>query len=404
MTTHQQLRYRTLSQLIDTCSVDLRNVYTDGVIETAELIKVAQRCNYELGLQINQTKETVLDIEHHRSKLPADFQFLNFAMICHKQEVHTSGLFPGGLVTQETLLEPWYSVTKNLTSCPCWTIDVTTGSAALQVIDCYGAKTVQTFTSGTTKVCANQVTWAGATGTNATFTTSTFCYNDPENPGYTCTPIIDNQCQTPNVYCGSQPDPDPWKQNRIRTQCDGQQIVIEEVKGGQQLIRRYERFEELYMQPSRTASAFSSYDRFKLKGNIAFLRNNYLETGRECCHVYINYQGLLEDDDGNLLVLDHPMINHYYEWEVKRRILQNLYLNGDPDLERRLQYADKQAWTAKQEAIDIAYMPDFQLLKQTFERERQIANQKYILPFSRFAGGYPISAWLDSLVNQRFRE
>lgn len=404
MVTHQELKYRTLQQLIDSCSVDLRSIYTDGVIETAELIKIAQDCNYALGLQINQTKETVLDIEHYQSKLPSDFQFLNFAFLCHRQEIHATGLFPEGLVTQE-LLMPWYSPTKNLTSCPCWSVMITSGTpvpVVLQVTDCTGKTNSVSFSTGTTQICANSI--ADPNHQAASITTNSFCYNDPQTAQYTCTPVIDCQCQTPNVYCGSQPNPDPWNQNRIRTQCDGQQIAIEEVKGGQQLIRRYERFEELYMQPSRRSSAFSSYDRFKLKGNIAFLRDSYIETGRECCHVYLNYQGLMEDDDGSLLVLDHPRINLYYEAAVKYRILSNLYLNGDPDLERRLQFAEKELSKWHDRAMQIAYTPDFQVVKQTMQRERQIMNQKHIEPFSRWAGNYGISSWLDKLVNGRFRE
>ncbi len=54
MTTNKELQYRSLDQLIDVISVDLRSYYSDGVIEVGELIKVAQKCNYKLGLQINQ--------------------------------------------------------------------------------------------------------------------------------------------------------------------------------------------------------------------------------------------------------------------------------------------------------------------------------------------------------------
>jgi len=45
--------------------------------------------------------------------------------------------------------------------------------------------------------------------------------------------------------------------------------------------------------------------------------------------VYISYQGAMEDEDGNLLVLDHPYCNEYYEYALKERILENMVFAGE---------------------------------------------------------------------------
>ena len=42
-------QYRTFSQLIDEVSIDFSTYALEGMIEPQQLIKVAQRVNYDLG-------------------------------------------------------------------------------------------------------------------------------------------------------------------------------------------------------------------------------------------------------------------------------------------------------------------------------------------------------------------
>ena len=72
-------KYRTFSQLMEDVSIDFSTYALEGMIEPAQLIKVATRVNYDLGLRIHRTKEVVIDIEHGRGQLPFDFQYLNYA-------------------------------------------------------------------------------------------------------------------------------------------------------------------------------------------------------------------------------------------------------------------------------------------------------------------------------------
>jgi hypothetical protein len=63
--------------------------------------------------------------------------------------------------------------------------------------------------------------------------------------------------------------------------------------------------------------------------NQGWIKNGFLFTTFEEGKVYINYQGGMEDEDGNLLVPDHDLLNEYYEYALKQRILENLYMNGE---------------------------------------------------------------------------
>ena len=68
-------KYRTFDQLLEDVMVDFQTYALEGMIEPAQLIKVATRVNYDLGLRIHRTKEIVLDIEHGKAKLPNDFAY-----------------------------------------------------------------------------------------------------------------------------------------------------------------------------------------------------------------------------------------------------------------------------------------------------------------------------------------
>jgi hypothetical protein len=93
----------------------------------------------------------------------------------------------------------------------------------------------------------------------------------------------------------------------------------------------------------------------------------------------------MEDDDGNLLVLDHPVINFYYQWAIKHQMLENLYLNGE-DLIQRLQYAEQKMSEYREKALSIANMPDFRDCVKTIQLLRQNYNRNYYHPVSRYYG------------------
>ncbi len=76
------LKYRTFESLLEDVKVDLKSLTTDGTIDPSQLIKVATRINYDLGLRIYMTKERLLKVEKNRVRLPSDFYVMNFALLC----------------------------------------------------------------------------------------------------------------------------------------------------------------------------------------------------------------------------------------------------------------------------------------------------------------------------------
>ena len=93
-------KYRTFDQLLEDVTVDFSTYALEGMIEPQQLIKVATRVNYDLGLRIHRTKEAVIDIEHNKGALPADFAYLNYAFMCGTYTV--SNTMPAGTTVDTT--------------------------------------------------------------------------------------------------------------------------------------------------------------------------------------------------------------------------------------------------------------------------------------------------------------
>lgn len=406
--TLKELKYRTFDELMTEIYNDLPSLAREGLIEPAQLIKVAQRVNQEIGLKINSVKQTILPLEFGRAKLPNDFHVLNLALLCRSYTTVEPGLFNG--IQSETRVTPVQNPNSipQLTSCPCWTVvaqDVQT-----TVTYCDGTIESVFFpangdgTEKTTKLCASTIVKTG--GGSFSATTNSFCYNIPETGQLSCTlPVKDLcGCDTPAMDTCSAIDTNPWDQNRVYTTCDGtMQVNVIEYHSNQ--IRQYSEFERIQMVPSKEATAFCINTQFRDAPHQGHIQNGFIhvptvrDTNTEYGNdrgqgkVYISYMGAMEDEQGNLMVLDHPKINEFYEWAIKARIFENMYMNGEPDIERRLQLVKAELKTARAEALSIATMPDFYEFKKTIEQNRRAMYHKYMHPFSSLYANTPGWPW-----------
>ena len=88
----------------------------------------------------------------------------------------------------------------------------------------------------------------------------------------------------------------------------------------------------------------------------------------------------MEDDEGNLLVMDHPYANEYYEYAIKQRIFENLFMAGEP-VNNHLQLVTQQLRPARNNALTFVNTPDFATLKQTWEMNRKAQYLNYYRMF-----------------------
>jgi hypothetical protein len=119
--------------------------------------------------------------------------------------------------------------------------------------------------------------------------------------------------------------------------------------------------------------------------NQGWIKNGFLFTTLNTCKVYVNYQGELEDDEGNILVPDHALLNEYYEYALKQRILENLYMNGE-DVSNRIQLIEGRYRVARNQALGLVNTPNFEEMKKLWWANRRAQYGKYYDMFK----SYPI--------------
>src|SRR6056300_1131047 len=210
-------KYRTFDSLMEDVSIDFSSYALEGMIDAAQLIKVATRVNYDLGIRIHRTKQVVLDVEHNKARLPHDFAYLNYAFICGDYNVEVS--MPSGTHIEDVAVDyvPDPGFTDSCSDGTCNDVCV--------IQNCPDGKEYKLIHKVAPSQYRSYTAFSPLRITN----------------------VNDATCDCPNINVKSE--------------------MIAEIKDG-------------------------------------FLKTNF-KTGK----VYLNFQGAMEDNEGNLLVLDHPYCN-----------------------------------------------------------------------------------------------
>ncbi|HEY4062328.1 MAG TPA: hypothetical protein VGM30_10530 [Puia sp.] len=113
---------------------------------------------------------------------------------------------------------------------------------------------------------------------------------------------------------------------------------------------------------------------------LAYIKGGWLYTNFDSGTLYINYMGNMEDDEGNLLVLDHAIVNTYYEYALKERILENMLIEGE-QVGELLKLMGIRRKNARLEARNVVFTPDFAELKEAWEANRKVQHNRYFRMF-----------------------
>jgi hypothetical protein len=306
------LKYRTFDQLLSDVTVDLPNISLENMFEPQQLIKIARKLNYDLGLRINQTKETILEVEKGRVKLPDDFYTLNFALICDSASITTH--LPQGTHMQEIPYVPYQE------------------------------------TSSSIDVCAESEVNCGK------------CEPDP------------NTCLVPETTC-TKP--------RVFMNCKGESYeLIQVINPGQTVT--YSILLPIKILDNPQNIECDCPNLYWNTANTAWIKDGFLYTNFTTGKVYLNYQGMMEDDQGNLLVPDHELINEYYEYAIKQRIFENMFMNDETGAERKLQLIEARLRAARNNALSLVNTPNFSELKKVFDMNRKAMYGKYYSLFKSY--------------------
>jgi len=313
MSYNYTLKYRTFDDLIADVAVDFEKYDLESMILPQQLIKVAKKVNYDLGLRIFQTNEVVLEVEKGRAKLPDNFYTLNFALLCGEYEEKV--LLPQGTHIEERMLTPEYK---------------------------YQPPTIDT--------CTTQ----SATPTCQTCNAST----DPCN------------CSVPTPC--------------VQLDCKGNEYSLVQILSYATRTYKFLRQIKILANPmSVDCDCPNLYWDSPFSG---WIKDGYIYTNFPSGHLYLNYQGMLEDADGNLLVPDHDLLNEYYEYALKQRILENLIMNDENVSQAKIQLVEDRYRKARNAAKSLVNTPNFAELKKLFEANRKAQYYKYYDMFKSYPG------------------
>jgi hypothetical protein len=280
-----EIKYKTFDQLLDEVTIDFTMYNNEGMIEPGQLIKVAQRVNYDLGLRIHKTKEVILDVEKRKAKLPDDFYVVNYAMLIGRYTVTTPAI-------QGDQRESIHA----------------------------------------TAICRK-------------------CHGNS------------NECGCDDIYSVAVD---------VYGDESGSLVLVQKINSE---TRVYDHFERISLGGGKYLQNDELHNDHPSPNN-GEIKNGFIYTNLEQGQVYLSYEGALEDDEGNLLVLDHPMINEYYEYAMKQRILENLYMNGE-DVSQKINLIEGKLRAARNNALGIVNMPDFAEMKALWQMNRRAQYQKY---------------------------
>lgn len=333
MANNYTLKYRTFDQLLDDVMVDFKNYSLENMIEPQELIKVARRCNYDLGLRICKTNEALLEVEKGYVRLPENFYTFNFALVCGT--VTHRFVPPQGTHIEEVSIPKYREQPANINLC----------------------------TDG--KICSSCQT------------TSCTC----TDPCPSCTPCSCTSfasCEN-TTYNPLEPFGDACVKPRVFMNCKNECFELVQIVKTE--TRVYKTLQPLQLVESAQGIECGCPGLYMKSANHAWIKDGFLYTNLDCATVYINYEASMQDESGNLIVPDHEMLNDYYEYALKERILENLMIN-DEDTVRKLEYISLKRRNARIEARNVVDTPNFRELKQTWEKNRKAQYNKY---FSKFA-------------------
>lgn len=343
------LKYRTFDQLLHDVLVDFNTFSLENMIEPQQLIKLVKKVNYDLGLRINQTREVVLDVCHGKVKLPDDFYTFNFAMICGEFTTHTGygDGFQGTNIQEVPYVE----------------------------------------TPSTVDIC-------GPTTVNCSVCNSNPCNHTAACPGNTC-PATCAPNVIPTEYDPLAPYGDVCTRPRVFMNCKGEKYeLIQVISTGNVMVTRT--LIPLRMKTSENIECDCPNLYFNT-ANQGWLKGGYLFTTFETGKVYLNYQGQMEDENGDLLVPDHDLLNEYYEYALKSRILENLYMNGE-DVAQRMQMIEQRLRAARNNALSLVNTPNFKEMEQIWWTNRKAMYSKYYDMFKSYS---PNNAYYRYLGNTR---
>lgn len=120
---------------------------------------------------------------------------------------------------------------------------------------------------------------------------------------------------------------------------------------------------------------------FSKSGNIINIgQDGWITTTFRDGDLYLSYVGSMEDEDGDLLVLDHPITESYYEAAVIHHIFKLMYRNKEDDVQQLYHDALREMEKARIKAEMFVNMTGYDELRDLYQSQRTRLWNKFALP------------------------
>jgi hypothetical protein len=91
--------------------------------------------------------------------------------------------------------------------------------------------------------------------------------------------------------------------------------------------------------------------------------------------IYFNYLTSMEDEDGNLLVVDNPLLFEFYKWRSIYDLIDKIALNKEADIVQLIKRVEQRYFEARDKARGLASMSEveeFYALRDSLKKRNQI--------------------------------
>ena len=95
----------------------------------------------------------------------------------------------------------------------------------------------------------------------------------------------------------------------------------------------------------------------------------------------------MENSDGDLLVLDHPYCNEYYEYALKQRILENMIFQGE-NVSQQLGLIETRLRASRNNALTFVNTPNFKEMQKIWTVNRRAQYHNY---YNMFLSHAPVN-------------
>jgi hypothetical protein len=376
----KEIEYRTFDQLLDSVKLDFSTYDIENMIESQTLIKIAQKINKQLGLKIHPSKGKVVEVRNGKAKLPSDLLVLNFVLLCgdykmidlisfpYSYKTYADGVLDGerqaqsefdarGVKQYTEILEilPGNNTINHYLNTSNIVIQAYSPSGNLLTFDVsvVNRNTVNIISESPETLAKIKVVILGSSSSYGVY----------------CPPPTNPLCPVePEIVSVTVP-------TCATLDCDPSGCSTVAYKEGSKL-KKYQILTQLKIEAPKT-STFDEVNTNSQRTGVVTVKNGFLLTNFDEGHVFLNYEGHMEDEEGNLIVLDDPIANEYYEYALKQRILENLLANGE-QVQQLYNLMTIQMQKAKIDAVNFVRTPGFKEMYKTWRMNRKAMSIKYI--------------------------